>query len=63
VGSVKLEEIKHSDDLGSVDPELPWSMTYAIVTNRDLADPSMSPATGTSTHTGYQTDDMNVDDH
>ncbi len=43
---------------------LPWSFAHAHVSAKgDPADPTMSPATGTATHTGYQNDDLNADDH
>lgn len=49
---------------GKLDTEkLPWSFTYATITRTDDRDPRLSPATGTATHTGYQSDDLNVDDH
>jgi hypothetical protein len=41
---------------------VPWSLTYAVeaLVTPDI---TMSGGTGTSTGTGYQTDDLNVDDY
>lgn len=54
------DQVNDQDDL----VRLPWSLASATVTAKgDPKIPSMTPATGTATHSGYASDDLNADDH